>query len=281
MQTIDQIEKYVEEVGALRDVAGAFTDIASLRLQKVRRGIERNRVFASDLARVLHIVRVTAEEHHLSAKRQKKISASLVITSNKRFYFGVLDAKVLDFYLAHTAYTGYVDRFIVGTVGRDLLKEKKYPYEFSEVSFAKELPDSLELANLVARLSQYQKVMVYFPRFVSILSQQPSFVDVTGFASGVGESGQESHQERYYIFEPEIDKILDFFEQKVMAIVLQQAFLESELARIGTQLSLMDQAASNATKVLSQENQLLKAARRNKLNLQVLEMYAGTKRKPI
>ncbi|MBI4099800.1 F0F1 ATP synthase subunit gamma [Candidatus Microgenomates bacterium] len=274
MYQINQIKTYLEEVESLELLAEVYTDIARARLEKVRTGIERNRSFVAEIANVLHIVRVTAEAQGLSAKRKKKVSASLMITSNKRFYYGGLDSRVVDFYSAHTSYTGFVDRFVVGSVGVDILRGHKYPFPFVPIVFGRDLPDQTELGLLADKLNDYQKVFVYYPRFVTVLTQQPSFIDMTGLVSGTAQNPGEN----YYIFEPEIDKILDFFEQQVMAVLLEQTFLEAELSRIGSQLVAMDTAAINAGNIIREQNVLLQQARRSQLSMQVLEMVTGMRR---
>ncbi len=275
MYQIDKIQSRLEELSSLELLAEVFTDIARARLDRVRTGIEKNRLFVGEVAKVLHIVRVTAEDQGLSAARKKKVSASLVITSNKRLYYGGLDTRVVDFYSAHSAYTGYVDRFVVGSVGVDILKARNYPFAYEPVIFDRELPNLYELSLLAEKLNGYQKVIVYYPRFVTVLSQQPSFVDITGLVAAT----PESESEKYYIFEPEIDKILDFFEEQVIAILLEQAFLESELARIGTQLTSMDQAQQRAASLIEQEDLLLAGAKRSLSSMRVLEMVAGMRQK--
>lgn len=277
MYQVNQIRDYIEEVSSLELLAEVYTDIARARLEQVRAGIVRSRQFVGEIASVLHVVRVTAEEQGLSAKRKKKVSASLVITSNKRFYYGNLDSRVVDFYIAHTAYTGFVDRFVVGSVGADVLRGKQYPFPYQSILFDRDLPSTSELTALADQLNDYQKVFVYYPRFMTVLSQQPSFVDMTGLVSGTPST---SVGEKYYIFEPEIEKILDFFEQQVMAVLLEQAFLEAELSRIGSQLVAMDNASINAGNIIREQNILLAAARRSQASMRVLEMVAGMKKRP-
>lgn len=275
MYQINRIKEYIEEVGSLELLADVYTDIARARLEKVRTGIERNRSFVNEIADVLHIVRLAAEEKGLSAKKKKKVSASLMITSSKRFYYGNLDSRVVDFYIAHTAYTGFVDRFVIGSVGADVLKGKGYPFPFETILFDRDLPNSKELVTLAEKLNDYQKVFVYYPQFITALSQQPSFVDITGLVA----TSPKTVAEKYYIFEPEIEKILSFFEEQVMAILLEQTFLDAELSRIGSQLTAMDNASINAGNIIRDQTMLLAQARRSVASMQVLEMVAGTMRK--
>lgn len=271
MYQINKIKSFLEEVESLELLAEVYTDVARARLDKVRTGIERNRQFVGEIGQVLHVVRVMAEQKGLSAKRKKKISASLVITSNKRFYSGGLDSRVVEYFIAHASYTGFVDRFVVGSVGVDILTGRNYPFPFYRILWQKDLPDRAELSALAKILAGYQKVFVYYPRFLTVVTQQPSFVDITGLVSGqAAEPG-----ENYYIFEPEIEKILDFFEQQVIGVLLEQAFLESELSRIGSQLMAMDSAATNAQNIIVEQNRLLSLARKSQMSMQVLEMVAG------
>lgn len=275
MYALEQIQTNLEEFSALELLAEVFTDIARAKLDRVRSGIERNRQFVGEIAKVLHVVRVMAEEKGLSAAAQKKVSASLVVTSNKRLYYGGLDTKIVNFYIAHTAYTGYVDRFVVGSVGVDILKGREYPFPYEPILFERELPNISELSSLAKKLAGYQKVMVYFPRFVTILSQQPSFVDVTGLVGATA----ENEGEKYYIFEPEIEKILAFFEEQVMAMLLEQTFLEAELARIGTQLLSMDEASQRAAEMIVTQKGVLARVKRQISSMRVLELAAGMYRK--
>ena len=151
---------------------------------------------------------------------------------------------------------------------------KKYPFPYEPIVFNSELPTEVELAVLSKRLVDYQKVLVYYPRFMTVLSQLPSLVDITGLtASTTGEKG-----ENYYIFEPEIGKILDFFEQQIMQLLLEQAFLEAELARIGTQLTTMDNAQQRAIKIIREQKGFLSVANKQHLNLQSLDIAAAMMR---
>ncbi len=267
MYQINKIKAYREEIDTIGYLADVYSDIAQARLTRVRAGIERNRKFVAEIAQVLHVVRVMAEQKGLSASRRKKISASLVLTSNRRFYAGGLDGRVVEFYMAHTAYTGFVDRFVVGSVGVDILTGRKYPFPFERLIFKNDVPNEQELGELAKKLAAYQKVFVYYPRFMTVLIQQPNFIDITGLVSATASASGDN----YYILEPEIGKILDFFEEQIMGILIEQAFLEAELSRIGSQFVTMDNAAINARRAIAQQDILMASARRANLSLQVLE----------
>lgn len=271
MYQVDKIKANLGEIKSLELLADVFTDVAQARLERVRQGVESNRIYVGEIARVLHVVRVTAEKNGLSAKRKKQASASLLLTSNKRLYYGDLDVKVVDFYIAHTSYLGFADRFVIGSVGADVLAGKKYPFEYESIVFKEEMPSTVELSVLAKKLVDYQKVLVYYPRFMTVLSQLPSLVDITGLtASATGEQGVD-----YYLFEPEIGKILNFFEEQIMQLLLEQAFMEAELARIGTQLTTMDNARQRANKIITRQELMLSIAQKQYLNMQSQEI-AGT-----
>lgn len=268
MYQVDKIKGNLVEVRSLQLLAEVLTDVARTRLDRVRDSVEHNRVYVGEIAKVLHIVRITAEIRGLSGQRKKKASASLLLTSNKRLYYGDLDVKVVDFYAAHTSYLGFADRFVIGTVGADILTSRKYPFPVESVVFKADMPNQMELSVLSKKLVDYQKVLVYYPRFMTVLSQLPSLVDITGLtAAASGEPGEE-----YYLFEPEIGKILDFFEQQIMQLLLEQAFMEAELARIGTQLTTMDNAQQKANKIIGEQEIKLSYAKKQYLNLQSQEI---------
>ncbi len=72
MPTIRQLKAVLEESEAMKGVASAYGEIAAMHLQKIRAGIEKNRVFFQEITEVYHIVRVNALKRHIYPKMPTK-----------------------------------------------------------------------------------------------------------------------------------------------------------------------------------------------------------------
>jgi len=89
MQTIKQINTILEEIFSLKLVAHAYTEISTIKLQKIRAGIERNRTFFQEITQVYRMVKVAAGMQNLTSGNPKKGAVSILLTSNQRFYGGL------------------------------------------------------------------------------------------------------------------------------------------------------------------------------------------------
>ena len=78
-----------------------------------------------------------------------------------------------------------------------------------------------------------------------------------------------------FIFEPELPKILHFFDTQVISLLIEQAFLESELSRTASRFISMDQAESEADRFINTQRKLKAVALRSLGNINILENYAS------
>src|SRR5688500_14062401 len=98
--TIKDIEEILQEGESLKQIAQAYTEIANLKIKRIRSEVERNRVFFSEIASVFGLVRNLAIKRKVNIKKPKK-SVSIIITSNYRFY-GSINSDLIDFFIKNT-----------------------------------------------------------------------------------------------------------------------------------------------------------------------------------
>ena len=77
-----------------------------------------------------------------------------------------------------------------------------------------------------------------------------------------------------FIFEPEIIRMLDFFDSQIKILLLEQTILESELARTASRLIAMDQAQSRAKDFISDNKRALGQLKKSTYNARLLETLA-------
>lgn len=295
MSTLSDIQDRLETGISLRYIAQSYTETSAKKLKEIRRDVERNRAFFSELASLYHAIKVVAAaKYHIFSQKNGK-TAIVLITSNYRF-FGNLNAKLADFFAKETA-SRPADYFIVGKSGAELLTTRG-AITFEPVSFKKDLPTNAELKSFVARLSPYKQVLIFYPEFKSILVQNPVVRDITE-AGDVkseilsGSEGQEKEMNKImdallgrhpnlsedYIFEPKIENILEFFDAQMITILVEEAFLESELAKTAARLVTMDEAQIKAEDFISLENRSFARQIASMKNAHLLETFISKQQK--
>jgi len=68
-----------------------------------------------------------------------------------------------------------------------------------------------------------------------------------------------------------VPKILNFFDAQLKQVLIEQTFLETELARTSSKLISMDNAQNNADEFLEKQRIFLSQAKRSLQNTRILE----------
>ncbi|MDO8638205.1 MAG: FoF1 ATP synthase subunit gamma [Candidatus Daviesbacteria bacterium] len=271
MPTTKQIKSQLEEAESLKMVASAYTEIAAQKLQKIRAGIERNRKFFSEINEITHIINVAAHQKHIMVPFKKSGTVSLIITSNHHF-FGDIEDKLIKFYMMNTPKFP-TDRILIGATAIKHFQAINYPHPFKTFILKEDLPTYQELKALTAEISHYSQISVYYSRMQSVVIQAPHVVDLVQkpLEAYILKKGEILS----YIFEPELKKMLDFFDNQVVSLLLEQTFLESELARTASRLMSMDKAQINAGDILKTDQMLLSQSKKSEINMALLETSAS------
>lgn len=269
--SIKEIERLIEEGESLKSISQAYSEIANLKIKKIRQQTEKNRVFFEEISYVFALAKKLAIKKKISLEKSKK-TISIVLTSNYRFY-GSINTDLLDFY---TAYTQKIetDKIALGKAAIDYFRASKTFGKYQEVLLKDDQPDSQELISLVNTLKEYSQVLVFHSKLKSLLVQQPTVTDITASSSSNALAEGET-QELKFIFEPELSKILAFFDTSILTLLLDGTFLESELARTASRFISMDSAETEANKFIKENLKLRAYAQRSIKNNEILESLAS------
>ncbi len=270
----------IEEGVSLKLISQAYTEIASSKLKRIRQAVEKNRYYLEDLSKVFRIVKQVAANKQLPSLKNNQ-TISVLLTSNYHFYGNINDALIRFFLEAMK--NAPTQQIIVGKTAQEYFKAIGYKQPHQEYLLKTDYPTPLELETLVNMTKSYSKIMVYYAQMQTVMVQTPTAKDITQTSDMKPLTPEEQkHPQAFiskgekapaFIFEPEIGKILDFFETQVTNLLLEQTFLESEVSRTASRLISMDQAQSRADKFISQQKILLGQARKSIANNKLLETY--------
>lgn len=277
--TIKQIEAVLEEGQSLKSIAQAFSEIASLKVKRIRNEVERNRLFFDEIAKVYGMVKAFAIKKGVFLSKSKQ-KLYILITSNYKFY-GNINWSLIKYFIGLSEQLTDVDIVILGKGGIDHFRAARILTNYQEVVLEGDMPNSFELNNLIKLMKDYNQVLVFHTQFKSLLKQSATFTDLTAMsyylktthiadaALGKGENFMQ------FIFEPELPKILNFFETQILTLLFEQTFLESELSRAASRFISMDQAETKANQFIKEYQAVKAYAKDNLINNAVLENYAA------
>lgn len=268
MPTLKEIDSALEEGESLKQISEAYSEIANLKIKRIRNEVERNRLFFAELSRVYALVKQLAAKKKISTHKSKK-TVSIIITSNYHFY-GTINSDLIDFFTKATSKLE-TDRIILGKAAIEFFRAAPAFGSHTKVLLKTDQPTLEELISLVNIIKDYNQVLVFYSSLKSLLVQEPKVADIT--ASSPTPSA-ETNKLRF-IFEPEIGKILAFFDSQIITLLLESTFLESELARTASRFISMDNAETQANQFIKEYQKLKAYTERNVQNNTLLENFAS------
>lgn len=276
--TIKEIDAALEEGQSLKVIAQAYSEIANLKIKKIRANVERNRVFFDEILKVYEFVKGLAIKKKVAVVKPKK-RLCILLTSNFRFY-GSINTALVNYFVGSTRELTDVDKAIIGKDGIDYFKATKLLPNYQEILFKNDMPTGEELTNLASLSSEYNQVLVFHAKLKSLLVQAATFTDITATSLFKrapyikSPESEESKSGMRFIFEPELPKILSFFDSQILTLLLEQTFLESELSRTASRFIAMDTAESEANKFIKEYEKLKALAKKSTDDNAILENFA-------
>lgn len=275
--TIQEIEKLITEGNSLKTIAVAYSEIAHLKIKKIRAEVERNRTFYDEIARIYGIVKGYAIKKGVAIQKPKK-RLHILVTSNYKFY-GNINLSLINYFLGSTREIRETDTIVIGRGAVDFFKATNILPNYKQVLLQKDIPTPVELHSLSTIVSEYNQVLVFYSKLKSLLVQRATFTDLTATsfyarAFQVGTVYSKSDDPMYFIFEPELPKLLGFFETQIMTLLLEQTFLESELSRTASRFISMDQAQTEADKFIKIYKIMEGYTHRSIENMKILDNFA-------
>lgn len=287
MPSLRDLKEELNEAVTLQFISETFTEVNALKIKKIRSAFENNRRFYEEITRIYHFVKLNASKKTLAElpthkkKKTAKVEspeqnvAYVAITSNSHFY-GTLNLNVMRKFWQDTANLKSNSLIVTGQTGVDYLESLPNPPtggpKYTPVIFKKDSPTREEVLSLLEATRQFDQVLLYYPQFVTVMTQKVGILDITQSAPPKMSSNENIIQ---FIFEPELPKIVEFFETQVRLLLLTRAMLESDLSRAAARLSSMSAASLRAGAAVKTKKVQISKADKSMRNSRLLDTFAG------
>lgn len=290
MQYKKLIQSEIDFTKTFSLITQAYEEIAVMKMQKVRNSVLTTRDYLSRLSEVFfelkkakqRLKKQEALSEKLKPKTEEKSkaknltkTASVLLSANASLY-GDLIGRIFNLFKENVSHDES-DIIIVGRVGRRLyeLQEDKKPYIYFE------LPDvdiTLEsLKPVFFHLVKYQKIMVYYGKFESVITQKETVSNISGDNPSIFEEAAETQVSlgSHFLFEPSLDTILAFFEDLIASSLFRQTVHETMLARWGSRILSMERAQVNIQSQIKKLHFSQMKIQRQEQNNKQLDRLAG------
>lgn len=280
MPNLNDIRDEYAELGTFKTIASAFAESSVVKLKNLRVGFDQNRSFYDEISHVYHLVKFNANKRKIPVPGTAVIAGNkiktilIAVTSNLRFY-GSLNADIMNKFIKESGKKGAdVDLMVIGSTGNDYLKGTSFQKKYESMTFKADNPDEEEIQQFIERTKDYQSILLLYPKFFSLMSVMVGIVDITHTAV------MQQHditEDLECLFEPELFKILEFFERQVRHVLFLRVLLETELARTAARLIAMTGAEERSDALMREKRSEIIKISHSIINTQLLETFAGMK----
>lgn len=274
MSVAPKLRAETQEIKALQYITDVFTEISAAKMKRIRQSFEKNARFYQEITQVYHLTKLIAAKRGvgLPAEVNKLPVLSIAVTSNHRFY-GTLNLDVLELFSRETEDLS-TECLVIGRTGREYLSSRDVKSKCQFVTFAQDNPTPEETRQLLGKLRGYRQVWVYYPKFVNVFTQKVARQDLTQTPSRT----QVKFDQIDFIFEPELPRMVAFFEEQVRALLFDRVMLEAELSRTAARLLAMSSAEDRADRLLKKKRAELRRAVRSLKNARLLDSFGALTR---
>lgn len=260
-------------------VVVSLQELSIIEMDRIRASVLSTREFTQGLLDIFLDIRISQQakvKKELEKETPEPKTAFLFLSQNQRFSDSNITAVWQDF-LAGIEQYPQAELIIVGQVGAELAQASSGIESRTKhfVSIPNHNPELNELENIFNVLRQYDRVVVFHGEFQSLIQQKSIRQDVTGRETLLNAEEFDLRQKRNFLFEPDIESLLSYFEKEVQKGVVKQALHESRLAHLGSRVQTLEFASNGIQTRLHKLEIQQHRARRQLLTKKQQQRLAG------
>lgn len=291
MPNTREVRLRIRSIKNISQVTRALQAVSTSKVRKAMATLMQTRPYATKAWQVLtNIANQPGRDNlHPLLTQRKTVSAGLVIViTGDRGLAGAYNTNIIRFALQQFSKYPYPIRYVaVGRKGRDLLirLRKNVIAEFSNLPAAPTYNDVSAIGKLAIEEFLTQKadeVFLVYTDFVSMVKQIPAVRKILPLEYQRGEERVETFDtnaqhriEATYIYEPDMDTILDRIVPRFTALQVYQAILEAQASEHAARMVAMKNATDAATELAASLQLEYNKARQQVITNEMLDIAGG------
>lgn len=279
MKNTKDLKKDLNSVSSLKDLVSSLEELSAMRYRKTKKSVLDTRGFLDEISvlykqiknNYISIKKASGEKPEIKYRKPTKKVCYIFLSANGGLFGDVINRSFsnLQSYLKRLPPDELI---IVGSIGARLFEfselKNLVPHTYFPLSDAS--GDKENLDKILKYSLDFEKIVVFYTKYVEILNQAPTADSVTGdivFEESILETGSKNQAEEDFLYEPDIEKILAIFENQMISSLFEQKVLESGLSKFTSRMVSLDSASEkikqNMTKIKI-EYQKMKHSEANK-----------------
>ncbi len=280
-----KIQEEINDLVSLNSLVTAYQEVAALRMQGIRGDVLSQRVFANELSRLYaeikdiyrqEIKKLLNREHidNPSLLFRKNGKTLYILLSANTGFYGDIIQKTFNQFVKDTQKRQNIDVAVVGEVGNDMLLQIGFKKQFTYFDVPDQKIDSPQYAKLLEFLLSYERVLIYHGLFKSLITQEAV---VTGLdePQTEEETVEDIHVKVKWLVDPNLNKVLTFFENEMLSNVFLYTFDESQMAKLASRIFALEDATENIKKSIHKSLLLSERFSHMQENKEQLNMLSG------
>lgn len=279
---LEQYEKAVEEIRSLTRI---YEEAVFKKMSQVRLMIEKIAKFLDNISNVYTQAKIDYYEENLDSKNNIKSGTVsrfqgngktvLVFISSEKEVGSNLIINIYRKFAADLQKTGF-DGVIIGATGKSLLVADKLKVgpNLAFFDLTDDNPAPNQIKQIVEVLTKYDKIVVYYGEFVSILNQTPKTATIEKLALA---SEKAYLPLKKFLYEPKLAEIVRFFHHNSVTAELEEKIYQAQLAQFGAKIKIIEigQVAQKISEVIENIDKARARLGRKLFNKKQMEVFYG------
>jgi len=271
-----EIKKNIEGFYDVTNTVKTIEKIAASNIHRLRGEVKQLNIYHATLLKELSYMNMLPRDTHpLFQTHEEGKTLYLVVGGDMGFvgglYHGLLDVLVEE--------SDFSNEFMcIGTHLASDLKEigvtvsKVFPSEAGLSLYADVEEISREIFSNYA-LGEYRTVQVVYPKFVSVMIQSATSVQLLPFQWEITEAGHEDATQGFPIYDSNVDAMFEYLMSRFIHISLARFVSESKLSELSARTTTMEHASAKADEVIVEQRRLYNEVRREEVSIDQMEGF--------
>lgn len=286
MATLREIRRRISSVKSTQQITKAMKMVAAAKLRRAQENIIAIRPYAYDMRDLIaHLMHIGEQEEIKGLellKRRPVERVLLVVVTADRGLCGAFNGNIIRKTLDRIKELGDTD-YEIYTIGRkatEFFGKRNYTLYNKKLNFFNSLSfeDALEISRTIITAytsSKFDRVEIVYNEFKSAIQQNLINEQFLPFVAEQAENESGKLPQTDYIYEPDINSILETVIPKHLNVQIWRILLESNAAEQGARMTAMENATENAEEIKSKLTLHYNRARQAAITKELSEIVGG------
>lgn len=285
MAGLKDIRNRIASVRSTRQITSAMKMVAAAKLKRAQNMVTQIRPYSEKLTEVLQEVSSGLDKNHknIFINDNESKTVLIVLMASNRGLCGAFNTNICKKAISHVeenyaeqAKEGKVKFYCIGKKAIDYIRKSNYEIYKTEIGIYDDLTYSNankiseSLMEIFAN-EEFERIDLVYNSFKNAAVHEQIVERFLPMTLEVEEKTNPSE----YIFEPEINKILDEMLPKALKIQFFKTILETNAAEQGARMTAMHQATDNATEMIKELTLMYNKARQAAITNELIEITSG------